>query len=129
MGKFALMFLSFLFMLSFSFGYVDKCGLINLLDYKNDYYKVLNELQHYPIVFSKVNNVAVDILNSFWDNPRYYKVLLNQLVDYSYNHNLCKNPLLFLEVKYLCYILYEKYLSLSESLSGIDKLIKLLSSN
>ncbi len=126
-------FILIVLLISPSFGYyyydkqpVDSCGIINLVNHKQELSQVMKELQQYPDLFNRVNVVLADIMFQLWDKPKAYKKVINAIVNYSYNHNVCKWTKTYLVLSYIAYVLYDKYLALTSKPNWVEKLLQIL---
>ena len=126
-------FILIVLLISPSFGYyyydkqpVDSCGIINLVNHKQELSQVMKELQQYPDLFNRVNVVLADIMFQLWDKPKAYKKVINAIVNYSYNHNVCKWTKTYLVLSYIAYVLYDKYLALTSKPNWVERLLQIL---
>ncbi len=120
MAKFIILVLNIVLINFFSFSFnsyylenpVDRCWIINLLNYKQNIPFVISKLQKYPALFAKTNSNLIKIMFYLKNNEKNYKKLINFLVNYSYNNNICKWTKKYLIISYIVYVLYDKYLNL-----------------
>ena len=105
---------------------VDKCGTINLLNYNQNKNYIMIKLQKYPDLFNRVNVILADIMYQLKDDPKKYRKLIDAIVNYSYNHNVCKWTKTYLVLSYMAYVLYDKYLALTSKPNWVEKLLQIL---
>lgn len=112
--------LAFLFVIIFStttfayyFSYenpVDKCCLVNVLDWKNQLPQIEKKLKlRYPQIYKREKEMIWKLESIFWENPKYYAKLINQIVDYVYNNRIQPDTKLYLVLSYLAFSLYKDY--------------------
>lgn len=102
---------------AYSFGYflnaenpVDKCCIINVLDWKNQLPIVEKKLKlRYLKIYEREKQLIWKLESAFWENPKYYAKLINQIVDYAYQNNVYPGTKLYLVLSYLAFSLYKDY--------------------
>jgi len=130
MAKYILLALVLLWSFSVSWSYdepVDSCGLINVFEYQ-DLPKVSKILQKDPVLFSRLNSVLAQLMYLLGNDPVKYKKLIQALVNYSYNHNICPGSQKYLILSYMVYVLYEQYLALHHK-SSVEKLLDFITNS
>lgn len=122
-----LLLLMAIFLLWNSFSYflvdetpVDKCCIINVLDWKNQSPVVEKKLKaKYPKIYLREKKLIWELESAFWENPRYYAKLINQIVDYVYQNNIYPDTKLYLVLSYLAFSLYKDYQIYSENVNPV----------
>jgi len=100
---------------SFSYFYtyetpVDKCCIINVLNWKNSLPVVEKQLKEkYPKIYKREKQLIWKLESVFWENPVYYEKLINEIVDYVYQNNIYPWTKLYLVLSYLAFSLYKDY--------------------
>jgi hypothetical protein len=107
---------------------VDSCGLINVFEYQTQLPKVSKILQKDPVLFSRLNSVLAQLMYLLGNDPVKYKKLIQALVNYSYNHNICPGSQKYLILSYMVYVLYEQYLALHHK-SSVEKLLDFITNS
>ena len=89
---------------------VDKCCIINVLDWKNQLPVVESKLKlRYPKIYERERQLIWKLKSAFWEQPEYYARLINQIVDYAYQNNVYPGTKLYLVLSYLAFSLYKDY--------------------
>ncbi len=131
MAKYILLALVLLWSFSVSWTYdepVDSCGLINALEYQTQLPQVSKILQKDPVLFSRLNSVLAQLMYLLGNDPVKYKKVIQTLVNYSYNHNICPGSQKYLILSYMVYVLYEQYLALHHK-SSVEKLLDFITNS
>ena len=131
MAKYILLALVLLWSFSVSWSYdelVDICGLINVFEYQTQLPQVSKILQKDPVLFSRLNSVLAQLMYLLGNNPVKYKKVIQTLVNYSYNHNICPGTKKYLILSYMVYVLYEQYLALHHK-SSVEKLLDFITNS
>jgi len=122
----ALLFISSTFWYYYYDRPIDSCGTINLLNYNENKNYIIKKLQNYPTLFNHVNVILADIMYQLKDDPKKYRKLIDAIVNYSYNHNVCKWTKTYLVLSYMAYVLYNKYLALTSKPNWVERLLQIL---
>jgi len=76
---------------------VDKCCIINTINYKENLKKTLQEIKQYPEFKDEVNTYVSRIITVINNNPRFkyrkvelYKKISDKTIDYVYENNIQK---------------------------------------
>jgi len=95
---------------------VDKCCIINTINYKENLKKTLQEIKQYPEFKDEVNTYVSRIITVINNNPRFkyrkvelYKKISDKTIDYVYENNIQKWTLSFLMLSYFTYKMYDLY--------------------
>ena len=109
--------LTILFFNAYSFSYflntenpVDKCCIINVLDWKSQLPVVEKKLKlRYSKIYKRERQLIWKLESAFWKNLKYYAKLINEIVDYVYQNNIYPDTKLYLVLSYLAFSLYKDY--------------------
>ena len=131
MAKYILLALVLLWSFSVSWTYdepVDSCGLINALEYQTQLPQVSKILQKDPVLFSRLNSVLAQLMYLLGNDPVKYKKVIQTLVNYSYNHNICPGTKKYLILSYMVYVLYSQYVALQPK-NSVEKLLNFITNS
>jgi len=103
------------FWISFSV-YIDKCCIIDTINYKENLKKTSQEISKYPYLQYKVDNYISKIIrivntnNTFkYKKAEIYKKISGKITNYVYNNNIQKWTKSFLMLSYFTYKMYDFY--------------------
>jgi len=95
---------------------IDKCCIINTINYKENLKRTLQEIKQYPKLKDEVNIYVNKIISVVNTNPRFkkqkvkiYKKIVDKVVNYVYNNNIQKWTTSFLVLSYFAYKIYDLY--------------------
>lgn len=96
--------------------YVDKCCLVNLMEYKTEFSKIECKLkQNYQKEKQYLDSIIFKIVwivdrKYRWKEEYLYKELAFKISDYIYNHNIQKWTESYYKLSYLAFTFYDYYL-------------------
>lgn len=95
---------------------IDKCCIIETIDFKENFKKTSQKIQKYPNLKDEVNKYVSEIIKTVNKNDRFkknkvklYKEIANRTIEYVYNHNIREWTPSFLMLSYFTYKMYDLY--------------------
>ena len=95
---------------------IDKCCIIDTINYKENLKKTLQEISKYPELKDEVNGYVSKVIIAVYNNPIFeyrkvelYKKIVDKTINYVYENNIQRWTPSFLMLSYFAYKMYDLY--------------------
>ncbi len=95
---------------------IDKCCIIETIDFKENLKKTSQKIQKYPNLKDEVNKYVSEVVRTVNKNNRFkkrkiklYKEISDRTIEYVYNHQIREWTPSFLMLSYFAYKMYDLY--------------------